>query len=74
MGTKASYVKHTQVRIAIMSHLSDAQYLVENGLSNLASNHINFAKYLLLTFSDNINREVPDDKLTELWNKVIIDK
>lgn len=59
------------VKIAIMSHLSDAQELVNMGLVNVKGvhNHINFAKALLLNYP-NTDVEVEEKELNELWQQV----
>lgn len=59
------------VQMAIMSHLSDAQELLEMGvLKQEIQNKINFAKQLVLTYPDT-SIEVSEKELTELWNKTI---
>ena len=57
------------VKIVIMSHLSDAQELVNMWLINGKGvhNHINFAKALLLNYP---NTDVEEKELNELWQKV----
>lgn len=59
------------VKIVIMSHLSDAQELVNMGLVNSKGvhNHINFAKALLLNYP-NTDTDVEEKELNELWQKI----
>ena len=71
-----------EVRMAVISHLSDAQ---EIGRIAVMSNtteqrfrmqqeqnlHINFAKRLLMKYKDNINQEVSEDELDNLWKELI---
>lgn len=68
-------VQYISVRMAIMSHLSDAQELLIN-LCNLeqacerGNNHVNFAKQLVLTYPDT-SIEVSEEELNELWKRNI---
>lgn len=55
----------TSVRMAAMSHLSDAQQIMKFD-AELANQHINFAKALLLKYS-NLDQEVTYRELDELW-------
>lgn len=59
------------VKIVIMSHLSDAQELVNMGLisGKGVHNHINFAKALLLNYP-NTDVDVEEKELNELWQRV----
>ena len=61
------------VKIVIMSHLSDAQELIDLSLSINKGieidNHINFAKALLLNYP-NTNVDVEEKELNELWQKI----
>lgn len=59
------------VKIVIMSHLSDAQELINMGLINGKGvyNHINFAKALLLNYP-NTDVDVEEKELNELWQRV----
>lgn len=54
-----------------MSHLSDAQELLMMGAAQTANKHINFAKYLLIRFKDNLNQEVSEDTLDKIWGDFI---
>lgn len=64
-------VRYISVQMAIMSHLSDAQELIEIGvLKREIQNKINFAKKLVLTYSDT-SIEVSEKELNELWNKTM---
>ena len=62
------------VQMAIMSHLSDAQDLLNTYRSNYprtsVNKYINFAKQLVLTYPDT-SVEVEEEELNELWRKVI---
>lgn len=65
-----------KVKIAIMSHLSDAQECMNLDTSNYpgiskADSHINFAKKLILKYPDT-DVEVTDDELNELWKQINI--
>ena len=54
-----------------MSHLSDAQELIEIGvLKQEIQNKINFAKQLLLTYPDT-SIEVSENELNELWKETM---
>lgn len=55
----------TSVRMAAMSHLSDAQQIMKAD-AKLASQHIDFAKALLLKYSD-LDQEVAYRELDDLW-------
>lgn len=63
-----------KVSIAIMSHLSDAQELIDLSLSINKGieidNRINFAKALVLKYP-NTEVEVEEKELNELWQQVI---
>ena len=64
-------VRYISVQMAIMSHLSDAQELLEIGvLKQEIQNKINFAKQLVLTYPDT-TIEVSEKELNEIWNKTI---
>lgn len=67
--------------MAVMSHLSDAQeigiiaantlLIRERGnLIKEQNRHINFAKLLLMKYEDNLNQEISEDELDELWNNM----
>lgn len=59
----------TRVRMAIMSHLSDAQQMMKYD-AELANLHINFAKTLLIKY-DNIDADVTYSELNDLWTKEV---
>lgn len=59
-----------EVRMTIMSHLSDAQELLSMGMCEEANKQINFAKRLLIKFKDNINQEVSEDELNKIWSEL----
>lgn len=70
-----------EVRMAVLSHLSDAQELgdiaagtiIARERSNLIqaqNRHIKFAKCLLIRYKENLNQEVSDEELDELWNEI----
>lgn len=62
-------VRYISVQMAIMSHLSDAQELIEIGvLKQEIQNKINFAKQLVLTYPDT-SIEVSENELNELRHK-----
>lgn len=67
-------VRYISVQMAIVSHLSDAQELINIGLSHqakqAANDKINFAKQLVLTYPDT-SIEVSENELNELWHKTI---
>ena len=64
-------VRYISVQMAIMSHLSDAQELLEIGvLKQEIQNKINFAKQLVLTYPDT-SIEVSENELNELWKKTM---
>ena len=68
-------VRYIPVQMAIMSHLSDAQESMRYTQGNYpgterANNHINFAKQLVLTYSDT-SIEVSENELNELWKKTM---
>lgn len=55
-----------EVRMAIMSHLSDAQELIDMGIKDKASEQINYAKRMLSYYRDNVTQHVDEDELTEV--------
>lgn len=55
-----------EVRMAIMSHLSDAQELIQFGDKQRAVNEINYAKRMLNHYRDNITKYVSEDELTKV--------
>lgn len=57
------------VRIAIASHLSDAQEYLELGFRKNASSEINFAKAILFKYVDS-DMEVEDRELHEFAHEV----
>lgn len=70
-----------EVRMAVMSHLSDAQEIGNIALSYLTMKdrirmmqeqnlHINFAKRLLMKYKDNLNVEISEEELDELWKEI----
>jgi len=52
--------------MAIMSHLSDAQELIDMGIKDKASEQINYAKRMLSYYRDNVTQHVDEDELTEV--------
>lgn len=56
------------LRIAIMSHLSDAEHLIELGLGDKARNKIEGAKMIILNFDD-LNQEVEEDEINIILAK-----
>lgn len=55
-----------EVRMAIMSHLSDAQELIDMGIKDKASEQINYAKRMLSYYRDNVTQQVDEKELTEV--------
>lgn len=55
-----------EVRMAIMSHLSDAQELINMGIKDKASEQINYAKRMLSYYRDNLTQQVDVKELTEV--------
>lgn len=62
-------MKQREIRMTIMSHLSDAQHLMEMGLMEKANKCINFAKLLLIEYHD-VEVYATDEKLAELWDLI----
>ena len=63
-------VRYISVQMAIMSHLSDAQELLEMGvLKQEIQNNINFSKRLVLIYPDT-SVEVSENELNGLWNQI----
>lgn len=56
------------LRIAVMSHLSDAEHLIELGLRDKARQEIEMAKIILLSFED-LNQEVEEDEINIILAK-----
>lgn len=52
--------------MAIMSHLSDAQELIQFGDKQRAVNEINYAKRMLNHYRDNVTKYVSEDELTKV--------
>ncbi len=48
-----------------MSHLSDAQEIINTQTEVGATQHINFAKYIILQCGGDLNKEIDPD---ELWD------
>ena len=57
---------HVEVRMAIMSHLSDAQELIQLGDKQRANEEINYAKRMMNHYRDNITQYVDEDELTRV--------
>lgn len=55
-----------EVRMAIMSHLSDAQELIDIGAKEKALEQINYAKRMLSYYRGNVTQQVDEDELTEV--------
>jgi hypothetical protein len=55
-----------EVRMAIISHLSDAQELIDIGIKDKASEQINYAKRMLNYYGDNVTQRVDEKELTEV--------
>ena len=58
-----------KVRIAILSHLSDAQELINMGFKDKAYNQITFAKRLVINYPDT-EKYVSEKELNDLWSKL----
>lgn len=56
------------VRLAVMSHLSDAEHLIELGLGDKAYHEIETAKMLILNFGD-LDQEVEGDEINIILAK-----
>lgn len=55
--------------LVAMSHLSDAQQLVSMPKKgNIAIQHINFAKYLMMQCDGDLNKEIDPD---EMWERFL---
>lgn len=66
-------VRYISVQMAIVSHLSDAQKLLDGfgqGCIAYADDKINFVKQLVLTYPDT-TIEVSENELNELWRQTI---
>ena len=55
-----------EVRMAIMSHLSDAQEAIQFGDKKRAVNEINYAKRMLNHYRSDITKSVNEDELTKV--------
>ena len=55
--------------MAIMSHLSDAQQLIDSSIKegDTARQYINLAKMILRKYKDDIKQEVEWSELDKLW-------
>ena len=56
------------LRLAVMSHLSDAEQLIELGLGDKAHRQIETAKMIILNFED-LNREVDEEDINIILAK-----
>lgn len=52
--------------MAVISHLSDAQELIDMGIKDKASEQINYAKMILNHYKDNVTQQVDERELTEV--------
>ena len=59
-----------QPYIVAMSHLSDAQELMSFGEFEEANEHINFAKFILSRYRDNMVSEFDADKEWKLFKEL----
>jgi len=57
-----------KAQLIIMSHLSDAQQLMNHAGNREAMHHINFAKFLIMYTGGDLNQEVDPD---EMWEKFL---
>ena len=53
----------TKALIVVMSHLSDAQEIINTQIEVGATQHINFAKYIILQCGGNLNIEIDPYKM-----------
>ena len=58
-----------EIRETIMSHLCDAQNLMQKGFMDEANDCINFTKLLIVTYPD-IQVPISEEKLAELWDMI----
>lgn len=58
-----------KIRIAILSHLSDAQELMDMGFKDKAYDHITFAKKLVIEYP-NTDKYVSEEELNNLWSEL----
>lgn len=58
-----------KIRIAILSHLSDAQELIRMGFKDNAYDRITFAKKLIIEYP-NTDKYVNEEELNNLWSKL----
>lgn len=56
------------LRLSVMSHLSDAEHLIKLGLGDKAHFEIETAKMIILNFDD-LNQEVEDDEINRILAK-----
>lgn len=56
-----------KIRIAILSHLSDAQELMGMGFKDKAYDHITFAKRLVIDYP-NTDKYISEEKLNKMWS------
>ena len=56
------------LRIAIISHLSDAEHLIEMGLKDKAQHKIETAKMIIFNF-DNLNQEADEEDINIILAK-----
>ena len=58
-----------EVNIAIASHLSDAQELIERGMTKQANREINYAKAILFKHPDT-QKEISENELDNICHMV----
>ena len=58
-----------EVNIAIASHLSDAQELIERGMTKQANREINYAKAILFKHPDT-QKEISENELDDICHMV----
>lgn len=56
------------LRLAVMSHLSDAEHLIEMGLKDKAQHQIETAKMIIINFDD-LNQEVDEEDINIILAK-----
>lgn len=60
---------NVNAEIVVMSHLSDAQELMNNAGNREANMRINFARFVILQCNGNLNQEIDPDAMFEKYQK-----
>jgi hypothetical protein len=61
----------TKAKLVIMSHLSNAQEMINHSNSQWAIDCINFAKYLLLHCGNDLEQEIDADYMYRMFQESI---